>query len=162
MAVSALGGAIPANTTLYFGATGRFALVTAAAAAGATQLSVQALPVQIPNAGTAVYGGSGAKTLPAGKAVVELTGGKIAPRSDRPGSETCVGFLETNAIENDVTASKSGYGVIIGGVLYENLLPDATGGTTGTLTAAYKTELSNATNPPSTGFAFEQYADNRT
>ncbi len=153
---------IPTGAALYFGSTAKYALLTAAATTGATQLSVQAIPQNLASGNTAIVAGTAAKTLPAGKAMVELANGKIAPRSDRPGSEACAGFLEANAIEGDVSAAKTGYGLIIGGALYENLLPDATGGTTGALPDAYKTELSNATTPKSTGFAFEQYADTRS
>jgi len=42
--VSALSGAIPSGTMLYFGESKEFALTTAAAAAGATSITVQALP----------------------------------------------------------------------------------------------------------------------
>lgn len=160
--VEALPGAIPKGTVLYFGQAGEFARLSAAAAAGTTSLPVDATGTTIEDGDAAIYPGSGDKFIPAGKAMVELTGGKVVPRADRPGSETTMGFLETNAIENSVAAALTGYGVIIGGVLFENLLPDATGGTTGALPDAYKTELMNATNPRSTGFAFEQYQDNRT
>ena len=67
------------------------------------------------------------------------------------------GILVSDAVEDDKSASLSGYGVLIGGVLYDNLLPDATG-TPKVLPAAYKTEL----NAGVTGFVFEQYVDSRT
>lgn len=161
--IEALTGAIPVNTVLYFGQAGEFARLSAAAAAGTTSIPVDALGTTIEDGDGALYPGTGKKLIPAGKAVAELSSGKIIPRADITGSEKCTGFLETNAIEDEISAAKSGYGVIIGGVLYENLLPDATAGaTTGTLPDAYKTELVNATNPRSTGFAFEQYSDNRS
>jgi hypothetical protein len=99
-------------------------------------------------------GGTGAKLIPAGQAVCELTGGKIIPRVNRPGSEACAGFLETTAIENEPGHSKSGYSVIVGGVLYEPLLPDATAGK---IPAAYKTELAAATHGNAVGFAFTNF-----
>lgn len=68
-------------------------------------------------------------------------------------------ILETSADEDDPAAALTGFGCLIGGVLFENLLPDATG-TPAVLPAVYKTELARA--GVGTGFAFEQYADDRT
>ncbi|RJQ32797.1 MAG: hypothetical protein C4589_00245 [Peptococcaceae bacterium] len=161
--VAALAGAIPVGTVLYFGEVGEFARLSASAAAGTTQLPVDATGTTIESGDAAIYPGTGAKMIPAGQAVCELTGGKIIPRVNRPGSEVCLGFLETTAIENEPGHSKSGYSVIVGGVLYENLLPDATAGaTTGTISQDYKNELASATNGNAVGFAFEQYQDNRS
>ena len=163
MAVTAITGAIPSGTNLYFGQAGEFARLAAAAAAGATALTVDALGTTIESGDVAYYPGTGAKTLPAGKLLVELSNGKVATRAERPGSEVSFGFLETNAIENEPSHALTGYGIIVGGVLFENLLPDAAAGTTGALTDAYKQELvGNTSNPKSTGFVFEQYADNRS
>jgi len=67
------------------------------------------------------------------------------------------GMLVSNAVENSKSDSVSGYGIIVGGNLYENLLPDATG-TPAVLSDEIKTELANA----GTGFYFEQYGDSRT
>jgi hypothetical protein len=69
---------------------------------------------------------------------------------------TC-GILETNATENSTTDSLSGYGVIVGGVVYENLLVDATG-TPKVLPAQYKTELSEL----GLGFYYATYQDSRS
>lgn len=100
----------------------------------------------------------GRKYLPAGTAVGDLLGsGKLRPRVVT--TNPAIGLLETNAYEDDKAAAASGYGVIIGGVVYENLLPDATGGPPATLAAAIKTELQ--TTGIGTGFAFFTYADNR-
>jgi hypothetical protein len=67
--VSALAGAIPSGTVLYFG-TAKFALLTAAAAAAATSLTVQALPTAISSGNTATYAGStGRKPIKAGTLV---------------------------------------------------------------------------------------------
>lgn len=161
---TALTGEIPAGSLLYFGEASEFARLAAKAAAGTTTVTVDALGTTIESGDVAYYGGTGAKSIPAGKVMVELTSGKLATRSDRPGSETAVGLLATNAFENSPSDALSGYGVIIGGVIYENLLPDATAGaTTGSLTTAYKTEMMGSTSSPaSTGFVFEQYADNRS
>lgn len=165
MAVTAITGAIPIGTVLYFGEAGEFARLAAAAAAGTTEMSVDALGTTIESGDIAYYPGTGKKLIPAGKCMAERAGGKIIPRVDQTTtSEVATGFLETNAIEDEPSAALTGYGVIIGGVLYENLLPDATAGaTTGTIAATYKNELvGNTSNPKSTGLVFEQYADNRS
>lgn len=97
----------------------------------------------------------GKKFLVAGTVVGELAGaGRVAPRVAT--TNPAIGILETDAVEDERFAALSGYGVMKGGILYENLLPDATG-TPKTLSAAIKTELNAAGN----GFAFEQYGDSR-
>jgi hypothetical protein len=163
IAVVALGATANTGLTAVFGGGPKLAELSAGvvAAATATTIPVNALALPIENNDVATLAGTGAKFIPAGKAMVEVSN-KLVPRANRPGSENNIGFLETDAIEGEISAAKTGYGLIIGGVLFENLLPDATGGTTGTLPDAYKTELVNATNPKATGFAFEQYADNRS
>jgi hypothetical protein len=99
---------------------------------------------------------SGKKVLKAGTVVGELLGtGKVSPRVVT--TNPAVGLLETDAIEGDQSAALSGYGMLIGGAVYEALLPDATGGPPRTLAAAVKTELQAA----GTGFAFVKYQDNR-
>lgn len=60
------------------------------------------------------------------------------------------GLLYANAEENSKTDSLSGYGVIVGGVVYENLLPVS-------LTDTYKSELQDH----GTGFSYESYQDTR-
>lgn len=154
--VVALTGAIDAGTNLYFGGAKKLARVTAAAAVGDTSLTVEALPTALVSTDTAVVGGSGAKLITAGLCVAQMASGKVVPRADIPGSETAIGFLATNAIEGDNSQALSGFGVIVGGVLYENLLPDAVAGN---LPAGYITEL--IASKVSTGFAFEDYGDNR-
>ena len=87
--------------------------------------------------------------------VGELLGaGKVSPRVVT--TNPAVGMLETSALEDDPVAAKSGYGMIVGGRLYENLLPDATGSPK-VLASAIKTELAAS----GTGFSFEQSGDNR-
>lgn len=100
----------------------------------------------------------GRKFLLAGTSVGTLAaGGKLRPRVVT--TNPAIGLLETNAYEDDRNAAVTGYGVIIGGAVYENLLPDATGGPPATLPAAIKTELQTA--GVGTGFAFFTYADTR-
>lgn len=132
--------------------------VTTAADAGDTALVVEQLPHALDSGDTAIIAGVGDKFIPAGTVVAQLTGGKVVPRSSRPGAETATGILETPAEENSAVDSLSGYGVIVGGVLYENNLPDATG-SPAVLPTAYKNELQAA--GVGMGFGFEQYGDTR-
>lgn len=154
--VAALTGAIPSGTTLDFGGA-KFARLTAAAASGATTLTVAALPTALVSGDTATYAPPGSKkTMLAGTAVGTLLGaGKMVPRVVT--TNPAVGFTETNATEDDPQDALSGYGMIVGGVVYENLLPDATGGPPATLPSAIKTELTNA----GCTFKFEPYGDSR-
>jgi hypothetical protein len=155
LAVEALDATIEnADTALFPGGTIQ-ARVTANAAAGATSLTVDELQFAVADNAEAIIGGSGSKVIPAGTVMAELTGGKVVPRAARPGSETAIGLLETGAAEDSKSDALSGYGLIIGGVIYENLLPDAAGGTT--ISSTYKTELQTA--GVGTGFAWRTYAD---
>ncbi len=113
---------------------------------------------QVDWAGVTQTDAEGRKYLLAGTAVgTALGAGKLRQRVVT--TNPAIGLLETNAYEDDKNASLSGYGVIIGGAVYENLLPDATGGPPATLAAGIKTELNTA--GVGTGFAFATYADNR-
>jgi hypothetical protein len=132
------------------------ARVTANAAAGATSLTVDELQFAIADDSTAILAGTDDLSIPASTCMAELSSGKVVPRAIRPGSETAIGFLATSASQNDHSAALSGYGIIVGGMLYENLLVDATG-SPAVLPAQYKTELQTA--GVGTGFGFTQYAD---
>jgi hypothetical protein len=156
LAVDALPVAIPAGTNLYFGQAKEFARVTANAAAGATSLTVEALPSALEDNDEATIGGAGDKTIPAGTVMAALSSGKMVPRAARPGSETAIGILESAAVEGSKSAALSGYGVIIGGSIYENLLPEATG-TPAVIDSTFKSELQTA--GVGTGFAWFQYGD---
>lgn len=158
LTVYPLDGTIANGTTALFPGGTIQARVTANAALAATSLTVDELQFAVPDDAQATIGGTGTRSIPAGTVIAELTSGKVVPRAIRPGAETATGILETNAVENDRSAALSGYGVIIGGALYENLLPDATG-TPAVLPTAYKTELQTA--GVGTGFAFFQYGDTR-
>lgn len=153
--VTALTRALPSGTVLDFG-TDEFAVTTAAAAAGATTVPVRAIPMALEGGEIAVVAGSGAKFLPAGTVIGTLLGnGKASPRIVTTNPAT--GILETNATDEVKSPDAlTGYGVIVGGVIYENLLPEATG-TPKVLATAVKTELAAA----GTGFSFQQYSDSR-
>lgn len=135
------------------------ARVTANAAAADTTLTVDELQFAIADDAEASLPGTGAKRIKSGTVMCRLSAGKGVPRADRPGSETASGFLETDAVEDDRSSALSGYGHIIGGVLYENFLPEATG-SPAVISSTYKTELQTA--GVGTGFGFLQYADTRS
>jgi hypothetical protein len=156
--VAALSAAIPTGTTLDFGGA-KFARLTAPAAVGAVTLTVAALPTALVSGDTATYPGTkglGNKTLPAGIAVGELLSGngKIGPRVVT--TNPAIGLLATKAVENDPVASRSGYGVIIGGIVYENLLPDAVAG------VVADGDQDGAQHAGTKGFLFQTYGDDRT
>jgi hypothetical protein len=67
-------------------------------------------------------------------------------------------ILETDANESAGVESLSGYSLLVGGVVLENLLPDATGGPPKALPAAYKSELTSA----GCTFKYVTYADSRS
>lgn len=158
IAVDALPVRLPDNTLLDFGGK-KVARVNGAAEAGATSVTVDAIPTALADTDAATFtvvAAKGPKILPAGTVVGTLAGGgKLRPRVVT--TNPAIGILEAGAREDDRSASLSGYGVIIGGHLYENMLPDATGGPPKTLASQIKTEL----NAAGTGFSFETYADSR-
>lgn len=95
----------------------------------------------------------GKKVLLAGTPVGSLLGsGKLSPRIDT--TNPAVGLLATNAVQDEPHAALSGYGLIVGGVVYENFLP---GNVSGVLDADIKDEL----NANGTGFTWRTYADDR-
>lgn len=155
LTVYPLDGTIANSTTATFAGGTIQVRVTANAAEGATSLTVDELQFAIANDATATIGGDGVRRVPAGTVVAALASGKVVPRAIRPGSETAIGLLETDAAEGDRAASLTGYGILIGGAVYENLLPDAGGGST--ISSTYKTELQTA--GVGTGFAFLAYSD---
>lgn len=92
---------------------------------------------------------TGRKVLPAGLRVYSTASGKVVD-ADGVGAVTLLGLLETSAEEGDRTAALSGYGVILGGVVYLELLPEDLDGMDITALEA-----------AGTGFAFENYEDSR-
>jgi hypothetical protein len=79
--------------------------------------------------------------------------GMAIPRSMNRGD--AIGILEAGAVQGDPSASLSGYGVLVGGVLNENMLPDAV---SGELNEDWKDELDRI----GTGFSWQYYTDSRT
>jgi hypothetical protein len=89
---------------------------------------------------------TGKKRIPAGTLMGEVTpGGMVVPNTAAP-----IGLLASDAVEGDRSAALSGYGIIKGGVIFQNLLPG------GVPSGASKTALDAA----GTKFAWETYADN--
>jgi len=94
---------------------------------------------------------TGKKLIRAGTVVSEMADGRLVPTADAvAGAGGAVGLLVSNAQEDHPAHALSGYGVYIGGVIYEELLPHA-------VTAGMKTDLDAS----GTGFAWETYSDNR-
>jgi hypothetical protein len=97
----------------------------------------------------------GKKVLLAGTPVGSLLGdGMVSPRAAN--TNPAVGLLATNAVEGETHAALSGYGLIVGGVIYENFIPGASGDPL-TLDQDIKDELAAA----GTGFSWRQYTDDR-
>lgn len=156
----AASAALPGDAeTATFAGGRKLAKTTAAAAAAATSLSIEALTLDISDNDVAYYEGTGAKTIKGGTVMAELSGGKLIPRADRPASETATCLLEATAVENEKSDALSGYGCITGGMIFENLLPEASG-SPAVISSTYKSELQTA--GVGTGFGFLQYGDSRT
>lgn len=153
MTVDALPGAVKAGTILRFGVS-EFAYVDTDAAAGATSLSVEALVNAVEDNDTALVQGNGAKSIPAGTIMAELSSGKLIPRASVTGSETSTCLLLTTASEKDgIESGNPAYGCVVGGVIYQNLLPDYSNANF----ATWKGELDNPS--VGTGWTWETYAD---
>jgi hypothetical protein len=89
---------------------------------------------------------TGKKEIPAGKIMVELTTGlgigKLVPNdATSAAAATKAVLLHTSAQEDEKQAAESGYGTLVGGNIYENLLPDAAGGPPRVISGALKTLL---------------------
>lgn len=84
--------------------------------------------------------------------------GKMIPRSivTDAASEPATEVLRSDAFELSPVAAKSGYGSIIDGILYENLMPDAN--SSGDVSGTYKTEL----NTSGCKFKFTDWRDSRS
>jgi hypothetical protein len=104
---------------------------------------------------------AGRKVIPAGTVMSKLENGKVVPRSanvEEDEVEVPARYIaETTMDEGNRTHAISGYGMLVGAVIYENLLPDADE-ETGLLPAGYHTELDVAGR---TAFIYEQYSDSR-
>lgn len=69
--------------------------------------------------------GTGVTTLPAGTVMcIIAASGKMCPRLERPGAEVAVGLLAASADQEDSDVGIAGHGLILSGVIFENLCPD--------------------------------------
>jgi len=66
---------------------------------------------------------SSATLVAAGTPMSLLASGKMCPRLTRPGAEVAYGILVASADKND-KSGLPGHGLIIGGVLFDNLTPE--------------------------------------
>jgi len=108
------------------------------------------------NVSSAYLQTDGKKFIPAWTCIgLTLGAGKMSPRVVT--TNPAEGFIESDAKEGDLSAALSGYGVVFGGYLWENLLPDSSGGPPRVLAAGIKSELVTAGNR----FKFFQYTDSR-
>lgn len=110
--------------------------------------------------GTFINAATGKKEIPAGKAMKLVgtyaasgTDGRVIPIAIA--TDAAIGLLTTHATEDSPFSALTGYGMIVGGVVHENLLPDATGGPPKALAAALKTTLIGL------GFTFRMFGGNR-
>jgi len=85
--VAALSGPIPAGTVLDFGGK-KLAVLTEAAAAGATALTVRAIPTALVEDDTATYAGVGRKVIPTGTPVGRTFVERAAGTAFGPAVET--------------------------------------------------------------------------
>lgn len=151
--VDPLAGNIPAGTLLYFG-VGKYAYTTAEAMEGDTMINTEALPAEIASGDEATFGGVGKKSLPAGTILSQLTSGKVVPRSSA--TTTAIGILESSAVQDSPIGDTTGYGVIVGGVVHENLLPDYNADPASPYQTTWKPELATS----GTGFSWQLFSDN--
>lgn len=110
-------------TALFEGGT-IVAVLKASAAKGATAITVDDLPFAIADDSEATFAADGPKVIKSGTIMAELSTGKIIPRKSVTGAETAIGFLVGDAEEDAMQDALTGFGLIIGGVVYEDLLPD--------------------------------------
>lgn len=153
LTVEPLPGVVKAGTLLRFG-LGEYAYVIEDAAAGAEALTVEAIPATIESGDTATVPGHGAKSIPAGTMMAELASGKIIPRANSsPDTATCL-LMATASEKDGIGSGNLAYGCIVGGVIYQNLLPDYNHASFVT----WRGELDDAS--VGTGWTWETYADN--
>lgn len=136
--VAALANPIPTGTVLSFG-TNKFARLTSAAAAGATSLTVAAIPTALVSGDTATYAGVAKRSIASGTVLGRTyserdAGTAFGPAADSDDEVYIVAFPIDDALLNpDVDFVRPG-----GMVIKENLLPGTLSATVlGKLRAAY-------------------------
>lgn len=109
-----------------------------------------------------IVAATGKKRLPAGTAVGEFADGEVAEDggidagASPDETATALGLLVSDANEDAPEEALSGYGIYVGGVMYENLLPDSSGDPQ-VLPTQMKTDLATA----GCTFKFVVYVDSR-
>lgn len=110
---------------------------------------------------TFIVEATGKKRLPPGKIMSELADGQIieyggtdATVSPDETPTAAIGLLATEANEEGAAEGISGYGLITAGVVWENLLPDATAGD---LSNGEKSALASG----GASFQYRDYSDDR-
>ena len=130
LTVAAIPTALAGAETATFEGGQMIAVVDAHADAGATTVTVEDLPFAIADNAEATVPGeinfetSTGRFVKAGTVMDLLSSGKVVPSSLGTSGVTACGILETNAHEDGVTDSATGYSVLKSGSFYENLLPD--------------------------------------
>lgn len=120
--VDALSGPVPSGTTLHFGSK-KFATLTANAAAGATAITVEALPTALVDNDAAMYVGTKEISIPSGTLLGRTyterdAGDPYGPAADADDEFYLLAFDVTDANEvDDVELYRHG------GVVKENFLP---------------------------------------
>lgn len=162
LTVDALPFALKRGDRLQSGAD-EYITVTDDVAAGETTVPIEPLTTAMEDNDVlyAVKAGysRGNRHIPAGTVMCRTSDRFLIPRAlgTGSGSEVASEFLVSDADENSKNDSKTGYGTIVGGVIYENLCPDAgtNGASAGDLPSGWKTEL--AAN--SLGFVYRDWRD---
>jgi len=149
---------VASGATATFVGGSKLVKVTVDADIGDTTLTVDEIKQPVDDEDGAWVAGEGAKTIPAGTVMAELASGKVKPAADvvtAGGAETATSLIETNAVEGSKGDGLTGYGQIVGGAIYQNLLPDAAHASFATWITALEV------NGVGTGWLWETYADDR-
>ncbi len=147
LTVEALDAALVNGNTATVEAYEAIVEVAVDAEVGATSITIVASDFFVPSGSTAYYGGTsfttqfGNRMVRAGTVMDLAADGTLVPSALNSVGLSSYCILETNAFEDAPTDSATGYGSIIQGVIYENLLPEAGGGPPKVITSAWKTEL---------------------
>lgn len=151
--ISPLVSNLPKGSDIYLGPK-KFVRLTADALAGDATLTVAPLATALAVNDTGYAGGSGDFSVPAGEEMDLLADGRIVPSVLETAGVTCYGIMETSA-NGAPSDAATGYGIIVQGQLYENLLPRSSG-TPKVISSTHKTELLARGG----AWMFFQYADN--
>lgn len=133
-----------------------FALAAFVADRGSTQTFGTGVQIDWTKFTDAKYGVAGKRSIPAGTILEPVSDAGAPAYLCGPATGTAgklAVILKTPAQEDSQADARTGYGAYSGGVVYETLLPDATGAPR-VLSAALKTQLTSR-------FTFMTYEDKR-